>query len=336
VSLVDDWYQQRLTVKTALLVPTAQLYGALFSLFRPRPAREHRFGRPIVVIGNLTVGGTGKTPLTLHLVNEFLRRRYKVGVVSRGYPISPASPVVVNPDMSADKCGDEPLLYARSGVPTVVCAARVQAVRALLSHAPDIDVVLADDALQHTALARDIELCVVDGRLGFGNGYTLPAGPLREPATRLRAVDALVINGPRGYQTLAHPSTFSMDVRISDLWSLDGANVGWEALPSSITLVAGIGQPGKFFDAATQVAPQLASAPRMRFPDHHAFSASELNAIPTQALLMTEKDAVRCAKIAAELNKRIFYTTTVSTLTPSLVDWLIGQLEQKGYGRKTV
>jgi tetraacyldisaccharide 4'-kinase len=334
VSLVDDWYQPRLTLKTAPLVPAAQLYRALFPIFRPAASREHDFGCAIVVIGNLTVGGTGKTPLTLHLAAELLRRRYKTGIVSRGYPISPSTPLVVDAQMSANECGDEPLLYARAGVPTVVCASRAAAVRALVAHAPDLDVILADDALQHTALPRNVEICVVDGARGFGNGYTLPAGPLREPVSRLQTVDAVVVNGKTSH-TIAHHSRFAMTHEIAGVRALSGDETNVERLPRDTTLLAGIGNPQTFFDSVMQFAPGLRGAKSIALPDHHAFTASELNALPGTALLMTEKDAVRCVKIAGELNKTVFYTTTQVTVNPNLTDWLIGQLEQKGYGRKT-
>jgi tetraacyldisaccharide 4'-kinase len=285
-------------------------------------------------VGNLTVGGTGKTPLALHLIDALLRRRYKVGVVSRGYPISPAKPAIVTPEMDARECGDEPLLYARAGVPTVVCAQRVRALEALLAHAPDVEIVLADDALQHTALPRDVEICVVDGARGFGNGRTLPAGPLREPVSRLQSVDAVVVHGDGAFST-SHANLFRMRLAITGLRTLAGEQVLATSVPEPASLVAGIGQPQKFFDEIRRLFPSLRNAHAQAFADHYAFTASELAALPGRALVMTEKDAMRCAKIAPEIEKPVFVTTTHTTVALSLTDWLIAQLEHKGYGRKT-
>lgn len=328
MSLVDDWYAPRLTLKTALLVPTAQLYRCAFALVRGAPKRQHAYPCAVVVVGNLTVGGTGKTPLTLHLANELTRRGFKVGVISRGYPASPSHPRQVQPEDAAQAVGDEPLLYARAGHNTFVCARRTLALEALLAYAPHTRIVLADDALQHTALPRDVELCLVDARRGLGNGYTLPAGPLREPQSRLQSVDAVVVNGgsPR---TVPGVATFSMHVEITALCDLAGTVVSAERLAGKVTLVAGIGQPDRFFEAVVRAFPDLAAAPRFPFPDHHPFSVAELNALPGDTLLMTEKDAVRCAKMSSELNKRVLAAAISVRTEPSLADWLVARLNTK-------
>ncbi len=330
--LQDAWYRPDLTLKTALLVPSAQLYGLVQRRLRPPAAKTHDFPSAIIAIGNITVGGTGKTPLTLHLAQALHARGFVVGVVSRGYPVSPKMPLRVQPSMPSSACGDEPLLYARAGVPTVVCAERVLALRHLLEIVPNCDVVLADDALQHTALPRDIDLCVVDGVRGFGNGRLLPAGPLREPLTALARCDAIVVNGLGGVDAGAFPSrvpVFQMQLAVTGVRTLAGAASSWDALIEPVSLVAGLGHPQKFFNLAKEFAPLVRIAGEFPFSDHHAFTAAELNALPGASILMTEKDAMRCAELAPKVQKPIFFTETAITLAPDLVASLISRIEAK-------
>ena len=173
---------------------------------------------PVIVVGNITVGGSGKTPLTIALASELARRGWRPGIVSRGYRATSSAPRAVGVDDDPDVVGDEPLLLARTGLPVWIGADRPAAARALLAAHPDRDLIIADDGLQHYALARDIEIAVIDASRGLGNGLPLPAGPLREPAARLGAVDAIVHLGGTGDSKREFAMTLAGErfVRVND------------------------------------------------------------------------------------------------------------------------
>ena len=197
--LVAAWFSPRLTALSILLVPAAVVFrGAAVmrrTLYRRGLFRIEHLPVPVIVVGNITVGGSGKTPLTIALANELARRGWHPGIVSRGYRAMSRAPRPVGVGDDADAVGDEPLLLARTGLPVWIGADRPAAARALLEAHADCDLIIADDGLQHYALARNIEIAVIDASRGLGNGLPLPAGPLREPAARLGAVDAIVYLG---------------------------------------------------------------------------------------------------------------------------------------------
>lgn len=275
----------------------ALLYGSAMTLRRWLYAnhwlRSTRLRVPVIVVGNLSVGGTGKTPLTLSLVEALRERGLRPGVISRGYGGSATAPQRVTVQSEPDVVGDEPyLIHDRCGVPLAVARDRVAAAQLLLDGAGQIDCLIADDGLQHLRLARDIEICVVDGRRRFGNGRLLPAGPLREPVARLQRVDFLVCNGgetPAG--------EVRMDLRLGDAVSLNGAPV--RALQTfagqSVHAVAGIGNPSRFFDSLRACGLTIREH---AFPDHHAFVPADLAFGATAPIVMTEKDAVKCRAFA--------------------------------------
>jgi tetraacyldisaccharide 4'-kinase len=308
----------------ALLAPLSWLYGRLASARRRSPIRV---SRPVIVVGNLSVGGTGKTPVVAWLAWQLGSLGKKVGIASRGYGASARGSRQVDPGTSWQTVGDEPvLLQRRTGVPVVVDADRVAAARRLIEL--ECDVIVCDDGLQHLRLARDFELVVVDGARGLGNGRLLPAGPLREAPTRLSSVDALVINGePRSglIDTLAAlgapPPLFMRMVpsalepvrgtggqqtlaeEIAALRSAGGAGVGlWghrlEDLGGvRVHAVAGIGNPRRFFELLKSFGLSIVTH---TFADHHAFTARDLDLPGNAPILMTEKDAVRCAAFASD------------------------------------
>lgn len=183
-----------------LLLPLSFLYGAVSGLrrllFRCGLKKSRRMPVPVVVVGNLTAGGNGKTPVVIWLTEQLLARGYRPGVVSRGYGgKSDHYPLLITKDTTTAQAGDEPVLIARrTGVPVAVAPDRAAAVGAILQHAP-VDVIITDDGLQHYALQRDMEIVVIDGERRFGNGWWLPAGPMRERAGRLKQVDAMIVNG---------------------------------------------------------------------------------------------------------------------------------------------
>jgi tetraacyldisaccharide 4'-kinase len=244
---------------------------------------------PVIVIGNLTVGGTGKTPLILALARTLRSGGRRPGIISRGYGGADAGPGPVGAEDDAARVGDEPLLLAqRSGCPVWIGADRAAAGRALLAAHAECDVILCDDGLQHYGLHRDFEIAVEDER-GFGNGLMLPAGPLREPASR--RVDATVVNGGE-----SKPGAFRMRLRPTGFY-----RVGERPAPVArsdlsgrrLHAVAGIGNPERFFEELARMGLNFTAHP---FPDHHRFRPADLEFADCDLVLMTEKDAVKCRR----------------------------------------
>jgi len=249
---------------------------------------------PVIVVGNISVGGTGKTPCVIWLANELKARGYRVGVVSRGYGSrSGAEPRTVDADSDPADVGDEPVLIASAaGVPVVVASDRVAAARALLADRR-VDILIADDGLQHLALARQFEIAVVDGERGLGNGACLPAGPLREPPSRLKRVDAVIVNGP-GW---GEGSVFRVELVQDRVMQLVGGATRDLADFRDVVVhaVAGIGHPERYF--------AMLRAAKLRmiehaFPDHATLKKSDFAFADAHPILMTAKDAVKCKQFA--------------------------------------
>lgn len=249
---------------------------------------------PVVVVGNLSVGGSGKTPLVLWLLEALAARGIRAGVVSRGYGgRTQAQPRRVGPDDRAAEVGDEPVLIARrSGVPVVVCRARAAAVRRLAEEG--VALAISDDGLQHYAMPRAMELAVVDGERGLGNGLCLPAGPLREPPPRLREVDAVVVNGGRSVPAgLPLSRTLKMRLVPRALQPLaGGAARPLDSLEGqTVHAVAGIGHPQRFFRLLSTLGARVIAHP---LPDHAPLRRQDLEFADDHLVIITEKDAVRC------------------------------------------
>jgi tetraacyldisaccharide 4'-kinase len=322
-----DWWQDRLTWRTTLMLPVAWIYGLLVRcrhvLYRAGGLRQVRLRVPVLVVGNITVGGSGKTPLVIHLVGALRERGHTPGVISRGYGATDAAvPREVTPTTTPAQCGDEPVLIRRrAGCPVFVGARRASAGRALLDAYPQVDVIIADDGLQHLALARDYEIAVFDGR-GCGNGRLLPAGPLREPLARLREVDAVV-----GQDAGAPVDTaFAMALVPEDFYTLD--QPGRTCPPAlfagresrKVAAVAGIGNPARFF---RQLRALGLAVEEHAFADHHAFSAADLARIHAPVILMTEKDALKCTGFG---DGRIWVAPVGVTVSNTLVDSILEKL----------
>lgn len=286
--LTRRWYRPE--APACWLRPLALLYGQLASRrrqrFQQQPQRVWQAPVPVLVVGNISIGGTGKTPLTQALCAWLRAQGWRPGIISRGYGGTAAHyPLAVGPDTLAAACGDEPVLLAQStGCPVVVDPNRPRAARHLLQHS-DCNLILSDDGLQHYALGRDIEIAVVDGERGLGNGCLLPAGPLREPPQRLREVDLVVVNGG----SFSLPGCHRMILQPGPVRALDGSEV--ELAPGPIHAVAGIGHPARFF--ATLRAAGFEPIPHP-LPDHHPLSESDLQFEDDLAVIMTAKDAVKC------------------------------------------
>jgi tetraacyldisaccharide 4'-kinase len=249
----------------------------------------------IIVVGNITVGGSGKTPLVIRLCHLLRQAGFKPGVISRGYGRIERGLRLVSPASDPGVVGDEPLLIAqRAGVPVIVSPDRCEAARKLLKQ--EINVIISDDGLQHYRLPRNLELCVIDGTRGFGNGLQIPAGPLREPVERLARFDDIIVNGETNVVPDELPVT-PMVLVAGLLRSMDSGQ-SWRLAQFAgckANAVAGIGNPGRFFDllrhARIKVIKQV-------FPDHHVFSASDfVNMDASLPILMTEKDAVKCKSL---------------------------------------
>ena len=268
----------------------------------------HRLPVPTIVVGNITAGGAGKTPVVLWLARYLGARGYHPGIVSRGYGGTHTAIHRVMPD--ADPCafGDEPVLLARrSGCEVWTGADRAGAGAALLAADPACRVLLSDDGLQHYRLGRDLEICVLDGTRGLGNGWLLPAGPLREPPARLAAVDAIVINhSGHGTGTAAMdsasdgaPPRFRMVLEGREFYNLlTGQRVGPEALRGRrLHAIAGIGDPERFFRHLERLGLDFVAH---SFPDHHPFRTADLDFAGAEAIVMTEKDAVKCRAFGAD------------------------------------
>lgn len=304
--LQRQWYSQRRPTPALWLLLPANLLFVLLSALRRAAFRRGwresvRLPVPVVVIGNLIVGGAGKTPLALWLAGELQRRGRHPGIVSRGHGRKDGAVRPVRAQDVASEVGDEPLLLARrSGVPVWVGSDRVAAGRALLKEHPQVDVLIADDGLQHYRLARDAEVVVFDRR-GIGNGWRLPVGPLREPLARLRHATAIVFNGEE-CAPLPLPDAlpqFRMRLVPGVFRRLDDPAVTCSAADlkaRELHAVAGIGNPDRFFSTLDALGLRFTHHP---FPDHHDYRAADLDFGPGIVLLMTEKDAVKCGGLTA-------------------------------------
>ena len=293
------WYGDRPLART-LLLPLSLLFCTLARCRRARLMdRQTAFPVPVIVVGNLAVGGTGKTPLVIWLVEMLQAAGYKPGVVSRGFG-GKGVVSAVTPASSPVEVGDEPLLIVRrTGTPLVVGRDRVAAVQKLLElHACDI--VVADDGLQHYRMARDIEILVVDGKRRFGNGLCLPAGPLREKPERAGECDFVVANGA------ARDGEYAMQVKGDTFQNLATGNTqSLAALAGQqVHVVTAIGNPERFF-AVLELA-GIRYQPHV-YPDHHFFSAEEIRFDDAIPVLMTEKDAVKCQQFAAGIVDNVWY-----------------------------
>lgn len=322
--LQQAWYAGHPAL--SLLAPLEALYRWVAARRRQRfleePTCAYRAAVPVLVVGNLTVGGTGKTPLILWLIEHCRARGLQVGVVSRGYGARPPTlPWRVHPGQPAAQAGDEPLLIVeRTGVPLVIDPDRARAVRALLD-AEQLDLILSDDGLQHYRLARDLELVLIDDARGLGNGRCLPAGPLREPAARLGSVDAVLRNGA----ACDAATGYAFGLQPTALVALDGSQrrpLGHFPPGQALHAVAGIGNPQRFF--ATLEALHWRPVPHP-FADHATYRAEQLQFSPALPLVMTEKDAVKCRAFA---RPDWWYLEVQAAPSPAFVAWFDRQLER--------
>lgn len=301
---------QRKGVLSTLLLPFSGLMHLAVQrrrrTFLAHPDRVQHSHKPVVVVGNVFVGGTGKTPLVIALVKALQERGWQPGVISRGYGVKPdARPLTGKGTLDPAVFGDEPsLIAAQTGIPVAVHPLRAQALQRLEKAYPQVDVIIADDGLQHLALGRDIEIAVQDER-GIGNGRLLPAGPLREPAERLDTVDfvitTLTAGNPAGRQRRFMPgrsSTMSLQP-VSAQNLADGREISWAAWLQShgnarCAALAGIGNPHRFFNMLEALGLKLQQ--KLALPDHHPFNHSPFTGMTADHILITAKDAIKCQR----------------------------------------
>lgn len=292
------WFLWPLSLIYRFLVAARRSYLSCF--------RQQQFSVPVIVVGNLTVGGVGKTPLVIALAKEFKQRGLRVGIVSRGYGARLVKfPFEVSSDARAIEVGDEPLLLAqKTDCPVVIAPKRVEAVHYLLKKYQS-QVIISDDGLQHYAMGRAIEIVVIDGARGLGNGFCLPAGPLRETINRLKQADFVIINGDLQYP-LSLESSYRMDLIPGEFMQVINNRVIAKEnittpLPNGhgsvgVAAIAGIGNPERFFTVLSSLGIQFKPYP---FPDHHSFSLKDLE-VDEKIVVMTEKDAVKCRTFATD------------------------------------
>lgn len=296
-----NWFQKQwesLTLWHILLIPISWLFGAVVrlrkSLYQLGWLKSYRLSVPVIIVGNITVGGTGKTPFVIWLVAQLKQQGYSPGVICRGYRGSANQVLEVVSNSNPLEVGDEPVLIAkRTQCPVFVGANRVAAGQLLLKSYPQCNVILSDDGLQHYRLQRDVEIALINSNDAFGNGQLLPAGPLREKLVRLQKVDAIVDSGVSEVNQNKMPPIFNMQLLGGDFYRINGL----EQQPAcffagkNLVAIAGIGKPVRFFKQLSALGLKFE---QYIFPDHHAYTAQDLAGFREKTLLMTEKDAVKC------------------------------------------
>jgi tetraacyldisaccharide 4'-kinase len=321
-----------------MLLPLSYAFGAIAGLrrlaYRKGWKQAWRAPVPVIVVGNVTVGGTGKTPLVLAIAQHLSATGWHPGIVSRGYGRreSGATPLQVEPDADPGTTGDEPLLLRRqAGCPVWVGRRRAAAAQALLRAHPDVNVLLSDDGLQHLALGRDIELVVTDLR-GPGNGWLLPAGPLREPWNRRRDATlgpAASLSGAPPHGANVGASRFALQRKLGMVRQLaTGQQLSLQDFLAmhagqDLAAAAGIGHPEQFFGMLRQAGASLTTT--LALPDHHAFGADPFLPIQACAVLITEKDALKCTGSVTRLD-RLWAVTLLLEADPAFFPWLLAQL----------
>ncbi|TCK46577.1 tetraacyldisaccharide 4'-kinase [Celerinatantimonas diazotrophica] len=320
--LESIWYKR--SILTWILWPLSCLFAFVVKQRRKRymlqPQQSYRSPVAVIIVGNISVGGNGKTPVVLALC-EFLKANgYNPGIVSRGYGGNAKGPLEVTPQTPASLSGDEPLLLRlRSEVPVIVCADRSKAARFLIEQHPQSDVIIADDGMQHYPLARDIEICVVDAKRQFGNGFCLPAGPLREPLSRLDSVTRIVTNGG----TIENYPSDVMTL-IPTQWHrvLDGKAIEESSAPRNGIAVAGIGHPERFYHTLQNQGISLNEC--IDVGDHGQLSHAQIKQYQNQQVLMTEKDALKYRNKAGE---HWYYLCVSAQLPDDFYQFILQRLE---------
>ncbi|OGT49120.1 MAG: tetraacyldisaccharide 4'-kinase [Gammaproteobacteria bacterium RIFCSPHIGHO2_12_FULL_38_11] len=321
------WYKKNLL--SYLLSPLSLIYQLIIAiryyLYKTKFLKTHHINIPVIIVGNITVGGTGKTPLVITIVKELKKQGFHPGIISRGYGgKSKTWPQTVNENSDPFWVGDEAVLMAKkTGVPVVVGPMRVQDAQKLLEL--NCNVIVSDDGLQHYALAHDIEIAVIDASRGLGNGFCLPAGPLREPKKRLDSVDFIISNGSitpfeKERCCVSFRGDFSMHFVIDDIIAINNGTTCSTA--GVFVAIAGIGNPERFFNSLREK--EIVFTSKI-FPDHHHFKKSDFDFVAqNEIILMTEKDAVKCAAFA---DNRFYVVRGHAEVDSELIQSLLKRLD---------
>jgi tetraacyldisaccharide 4'-kinase len=308
-----------------VLVPLSWLFAGLTVLrrllYRVGLLRSYALSVPVIVVGNINMGGSGKTPVVIWLVNQLKAYGYQPGVISRGYGAKVTQATNVQGNSLPSEAGDEPVLIAqKTGCPVYISTSRVEAGNALLKMHPECDIIISDDGLQHYRLQRQIEIAVVDQQTQQ-NQHLLPAGPLREPYLRLANVDAVILNGHVDVK-----DGYPMALLSADFYNLLNPDVKESVgyfKDKHVAAVAGIGNPDRFFQQLQTLGLQFSQWP---FNDHHAFTRQDLSNIKCDALIMTEKDAVKCQAFAEAHH---WVLPVEAKIDGDLLPMLLSKLQQK-------
>jgi tetraacyldisaccharide 4'-kinase len=326
-SLLNSWNKPN--ALTGMLRPLSAVYKGIFALrktaFQRGLLETYQAPVPVIIVGNLTVGGTGKTPLVVHLVEQLRLRGFKPGVISRGYSGNAENyPLLVTADTPVQHCGDEPaLIVRRKGVQMAVGPNSRDSIELLIEYT-DIDLIISDDGLQHLALQRDLEICLIDDTIEHENQNLLPAGPYREPLSRLLSVDFIVRHGGE----IGNAETqFSMQREPATPLPVMADNMTSFPQGAHFHAVAGIGKPQRFFDTCEGLGFTISGH---SFDDHYFFSAEDIT-FAEMPVLMTEKDAVKCQKIAGDLH---WYLPVDARLSKGFADAIVETVRYKFSNRE--
>ena len=320
--LIDAWYKKSFWLY--ILAPFTFLFSSLVKArrnsFKKNPKKVWNSPKPIIVVGNISMGGTGKTPLVKFIANELVKRGFKPGLVSRGYGGKYSGTLEVTSETTYKQTGDEAQILAKLNVPFFIDKSRSRAARKL-QEKHDVDVIISDDGLQHYAMGRDIEIAVIDGARRLGNGLAFPAGPLREPKSRLSEVDFIVNNGgpTEGDEILMtlSPAKF-IHLNSGKEYAVDK----WP-MHNQVHAIAGVGNPNRFFDLLLRLGFEFDKNP---FPDHHKYNKRDLYYLDHLPILMTEKDAAKCKHFK---NSKIWYLSIESKIEPQFIDRLEEKLNDR-------
>ncbi len=326
LDLTRHWYRNG--PGAFLLLPLTGLYCLLAQLRRrwlmPQ-AKPLPQGVKLIIVGNITVGGTGKTPMVIWLAEYLRAHGMRPGIVSRGYGGKHDKPLLVTANSDARSVGDEAVVIARrTDCPVWVCRDRPAAIQALLA-AYDVDIIVADDGLQHYRMPRDIEIAMIDGARRFGNGLCLPSGPLREPVSRLQEVDFRVVTG-----SLVDEGEYSMEIVGEECVNLrsPAKRMPLKNLDASeINAVAGLGNPSRFFFKLESAGLEVN---RRIFPDHHKYTVEDFRYDNAHPIVMTEKDAVKCSAFADE---RFWYIPIRAKPEPAFANELLRRIKESQSGQ---
>ena len=318
--VIDSWYKKSLWLY--LLLPFSLVFSYLTNRRRRKFVKSKKLSYkseiPLIVVGNLTIGGTGKTPLVAYIASELVKKGYKPGLVSRGYGGKFRETLHVTNDTPVKQTGDEAQILSKLNLPFYIDKNRVRAIKTLEEN-HDCDVIISDDGLQHYNMNRDIEIVVIDGKRRFGNNLTFPAGPLRESKTRLSSVDFIVNNsGPT--QEDEHLMNIS-PAKFVHLKSGKSYHIEKWPMHKQVHAVAGLGNPGRFFDLLARLGFEIIRHP---FPDHHNFDESNIFYLDHLPIIMTEKDASKCRSFD---NNKIWYLTIEADVSDKFIEELDSKLK---------